>query len=482
MNGRRVAPLVACLVGSTGWLLAGEQVASAQTVVGEVDARLHSVSYERYPIAGGDAVRLERFTPFVTTLDITAWGFGLPGLSARVRSSYSEDLGAAAASWPATLPSLRLVEGYLEYARPELAVQAGRTSLVTRLGYDAFDGGRVDLRPAGLPVRATVFAGWSLARGSTLPVTSDGQNPLGEFRPSERGIVVGGRVDAQAGIGRVSATYRREVDPAASKLTSEFVAVSTALRLAEAVSLSGGVDYDVAAREWSTADVRLAWAGDLAGRRAGVAAFGRRYEPRFPLWSIWRAFSPVAYESYGGDVTIAPTAGLELRGSGEWFSFDDTGAASPLVTVEDGGWRWSAGAGWTGVPDWRFDGSFGADFGPGASTTHARVAAAWRPVPAVTASAWAARGTRPLEFRIDDAIVRSIGFDAGLQVAPRIRLDGGASWHDEERSGRFGRGFDHWRVRAGVRYGFGGASASTRAGLHPAIMRIPERPPVEDPS
>jgi len=163
-----------------------------------------------------------------------------------------------------------------------------------------------------------------------------------------------------------------------------------------------------------------------------------------------------------------------LRGMGERFTYGDPQTTSPLVSFEDDGWRWTAGARWTGLADWSFDTDFGAEFGPGASSTHARVSAAWRPVDDVRAGAWLERGTRPLEYRIDDAVIRSAGLDLRLDMGRGIMLDGGVAWFDEEREGGLEREFDHFRMRAGIRYGFG--TSADRADLHPAILRIPERP------
>jgi len=442
----------------------------AQSLRGELDVRMQSVAFERYDAAPG--VDLVRAAPLVATLDLTAWDLGIDNLSLHLRASGTDDL-ADDGVWPATEPPVRLVEGYVEYSLPRVTARAGRTYLHTRLGYESFDGARVDVRPAG-PVTLTAFGGWSLARGSSLPITSPEVSPLGEFRPAERGVVVGGAARAAAGPVRASAVYRREVDPAAEKLSSEFVALSASARVAGGVSIAGGADYDLGYEEWGSADARLGWNGRLADRPVGFGASVRRYRPRFPLWSIWGAFSPVAYTATGGHASVTPVEHLSLRGAAEWFSYGETGTESPLATFEDAGWRWTAGVGWTGLADWSFDAEFGAEFGPGASTTHARVAAAWRPIDALRTGAWVSRGTRPLEYRIDDAVVRSAGLDARLDLGSGLGLDGGVAYYDEEREGGIERGFDHWRVRAGFTYGFG--TSADRTDLHPAILRVPERP------
>lgn len=443
----------------------------AQAVRGDVDVRMQSVAFERFD--GTPTVDLVRAAPLVGTLDLTAWDLGVDNLSVHLRTSVTSDL-ADDGVWPSTEPPLRLIEGYLEYSLPKLTARAGRTWLHTRLGYESFDGARLDARPIDFPLTVTAFGGWSLARGSTLPLTSPDGNPLGEFRPGERGVVLGGAVRATVGPVRGSAVYRREVDTESSKLASEFVALSANARIGGGVSLAAGADYDLGFEEWGSADARLDWAGQVGGRQLGAGVSVRRYRPRFPLWSIWGAFSPVPYTATAARASISPFDHLTLRGTGERFTYGDPETSSPLVSFEDEGWRWTAGAGWTGLADWSFDTAFGAEFGPGASSTHARVSTAWRPVDDVRAGAWLARGTRPLEYRIDDAVIRSAGLDLSLDVGRGITLDGGVAWFDEERRGGLEREFDHWRVRAGVRYGFG--TSADRVDLHPAILRIPERP------
>lgn len=451
--------------------LPGPGSVAAQALRGEVDVRLHSVAFERFDDT--PEVDLVRGAPLVVTLGVTAWDFGVEHLSLHVRASATEDL-ADGGIWPATEPPLRLIEGYLEYSLPELTARAGRTWFHSRLGYESFDGGRLDVRPTHWPLTLTAFGGWSLARGSTLPLTSPGGAPLGEFRPAERSLLAGGALQVSTGPLRGSALYRREVDPEASKLASEFVSLAASSRIAAGLSVGGGADYDLGFREWGSADVRLDWAGAIEGRAVGAGVSRRRYRPRFPLWSVWGAFSPVAYTATAARGSVVPIQHLTVRGRAEWFTYGDAGTQSPLATFEDGGWRWTTGAGWTGLTNWAFDTEFGAEFGPGASSTHARFSAAWNPVDDVRTGIWVARGTRPLEYRIDDAVIRSIGLDARFELGDGIALDGGVAWYGEERRGRMERDFDHWRVQAGLRYGFG--TSVDRAELHPSILRIPERP------
>lgn len=463
-GGRRHALALATALWLTPSALPGQQVR------GEVDIRVQSTEFER--VASGPTVDLLRAAPVMATFDATAWGLGIEGLSLHLRTSLTDDL-ASDDVWPSTEPPVRLVEAYAEYARPGLTARAGRTPLHTRLGYESFDGAQVDVRFAG-SLSATAFGGRSLARASSLPLTSPDASPLGEFRPARRGWLFGGVLRGVGGPVRGSLVYRREVDPAASKLSSEFVAASASIRLPAGFTMTGGADYDLGFGEWGNADATLAWAGPVAGKSANLAASLRRYRPRFELWSIWGAFSPVAYREAAVNAALMPLTGLRLRGLAARYSYGDPGTSSPVVSLEDTGWRWTAGAGWTGTTDWSFDVDFGAEHGPGAATTLVRLRAAWRPIDDLKAGGWISRGTMPLEFRIDDAVVRSAGVDLEIDLGRGLRIDGGVARFDERHTGSRPRAFDHWRLYAGLRYAFG--SGADRSSLHPAILRIPERP------
>ena len=468
MTGRRWGAAAVAIAAAP---MLAPAVLHAQALRGDADVRFQSLEFERF--TGDESVELVRATPVVATLDLTAWGFGVENLSLHLRTRASDDL-ADRGAWPVVDPPLRLVEGYAEYALPRMTVRAGRAPLHTRLGYESFDGARVDLRPRGTPLTLSAFGGWSLARASTLPVTSPDVNPLGEFRPDERSTLLGGILGIVQGPVRAGVVYRREVDPEASKLASEFVGVSASARLPRGLSLSGGGDYDLGFDEWGSIDGQLLWSGLVSGRAMSAAAGIRRYRPRFDLWSIWGAFSPVPYTEATARASVTPVDGLRLRGSAARFTYGDTDTSSPLVSFEDDGWRWTAGAGWSGFSDWTFDVDFGAEYGSGASSTHVRASTAWRPREDVGAGAWVSRGTRPLEYRIDDAVVRAVGLDLEVELGRGLRVDGAIGYYDEERNGGFERSFDHWHVSGGLRYRFG--TGADRAQLHPAILRIPERP------
>jgi hypothetical protein len=153
-------------------LLAAPAVGRAQEYLIRLDARVQSVSYRGVqkdsilanqvvtgPMA---ALRLRTATlpactgltycyffragpilhggPFMTSADLTAWGFGVHGLSLHANARVGTDLSSADV-WPGTEPAVQLVEGYGEYAAERFTARLGRQIERGRLGYYGYDGG-----------------------------------------------------------------------------------------------------------------------------------------------------------------------------------------------------------------------------------------------------------------------------------------------------------------------------------------------------
>lgn len=386
-----------------------------------------------------------RGAPLVTQADLTLWGFGLPGLRARLNVRHATDL-AEAAAWPGTEPDLQLVEGYLEYQRGTLTTQAGRQFLPSRLGAYGLDGARVAWQAGSVDVVG--YGGWGLARGALLPVTSPALNPLDDFQPRDRQLVAGLEVGVRHRVGDARIEYRREVDPAVDYFVSERAAVSLALRPVARVALVAGAAYDLASAQWGSADVTATW----IGRGANVSLGARRYLPFFDLWTIWGAFSPVAYHALHGAVSVAPRRTVQFHLRGERFRFEESGAASGLVAVEDRGWRVEAGGSWQPRPDLTVDLGHHAEFGPGSASLGYEGRLTWRPHQQLTLAAQAATLRRPLEFRWSDASLTLFGGDLEWRAGDTWRLGLGATRVTEERDRPDAAAIDwnQWRFTARI--------------------------------
>ncbi len=215
-----------------GWallLLAAPAVGRAQEYLVRLDSRVQSVSYRGVqkdsilagqvvtgPSGGpetpdGYAVSCTGLTycyffragpilhggPFMTSADLTAWGFGVHGLSLHANARVGADLSSSDV-WPGTDPAVQLVEGYGEYAADRFTARLGRQIERGRLGYYGYDGGRLAYRFPKQGLTAIGYVGLGLARGSALPVTSDALNPLDDFQPPSRQLLAGGAVEWQS--------------------------------------------------------------------------------------------------------------------------------------------------------------------------------------------------------------------------------------------------------------------------------------------
>jgi len=404
--------------------------------------------------------------PLVTTADLTAWGFGVPGLSLHANARLGLDLGDSDV-WPGTNPATQLHEAYAEYATDRFTGRLGRQTERGRLGYTGFDGGRATWRLPAAGLSASAYGGLGLSRGSALPVTSAALNPLDDFQPRERQLVVGAGVEWQADLVEARAEYQREVDRDTRNFVSERAALSATFRPLLGWSLTGGAEYDFS-REWfGTADLSLRHTRERVGGAVGI----RRYRPYFDLWTLWGVFSPVPYSAYNGSLWVTPVRGLELRAGGERYRYDESGALTPLVSEEREGWRWNAGAGYAAGSRWSADLGYHAEFGPGAASRGWEASVSWRATVALTLTAEAGHLARPLEFRYSDASLDWGGLSAELRPSDRLRLTAGLVRYQEDRRRPDAAEFD-WsqtRLRAGLSWLLG--SSADRMPLPPARRR-----------
>jgi len=369
-----------------------------------------------------------RSAPLVQQADATAWGFGVTGLSLRANARLLTDL-ASADPWPGTHPTVQLLEGYAEYAGPWLTGRAGRQMFTSRLGPIGFDGARVLVRSAARRIDGDVYAGWGLATASSLPITSPVLNPLDEYRPARRGLVFGGGLGWSGVRGSLRAEYERELESDTRYFISERAALSGEYRPAVRWSLSGGAEYDLAQGWWGTADAQLRYASPSLTASIGA----RHYRPHFDLWTIWGAFSPAPYNAGTAGVWIRPLGRLELRASAERYDFAATETSTPLVDVEDAGWRTGMGATYSITSRWSVDADLHSEFGPGASSWQLERALGYSPAAATIVTLRAARLRRPLELRFDDAAVTMFSLDAAFPLGNGLQAGMGAAQFKEQR-------------------------------------------------
>jgi hypothetical protein len=404
-----------------------------------------------------------RGVPWVSQADVSMWGFGVAGLSLRANARWATDLGNEAV-WPGTEPELQLLEGYLEYARAGLTLRGGRQFLTGRLGAYGLDGARAAIRDAGRGVELVGYLGWGLARGAVVPVTDPALNPLDDFQPRDRQIVAG--LEAAVTTGRIDARveYRREVDPAVDYFVSERAAASLVLRPLRRLSVAAGAEYDLAFGEAGSADASVTWIGRGYSLNGGV----RRYRPFFDLWTIWGAFSPVPYHAIHASASVTPVPSLTVRARGERFRFADAEVFTPGVSVEDRGWRFESGVTWTPASHLVLDGSYQAEFGPGASSRGFSARVTWLPLPSLSVTAHGAQLERPLELRYNDAELTTLGLGAEYRPDARWRLGVDAIRYDERRDRPDASALDWDQLRVAGRISLFFGTNADRLRLPPA--------------
>ena len=402
--------------------------------------------------------------PAVTSAAASVWGLGVTGLSLRADARLAVDLGESE-TWPGTSPAFQLLEGYAEYSVERYTGRLGRQIYTSRLGYTGFDGARVTARFAGGRLEADGYLGWGLGRGSALPINSEALNPLDDFQPRQRQLVAGAALGWTHRLGTARLDYQREVDPRSNYFVSERVAATAVLRLPARLSLDAGAEYDVAQYQWGTADVTLRY----ASRGVGVSAGFARYRPHFELWTIWGAFSPVGYNGVNGTVSISPAPGFTVRARGARFWFEESDTETPLVTVEDRGWRVSAGASYSPTETVSLSVDHATEFGPGGSYTSLNGAVTWLPRPSLTLSLQGGRLNRPLEFRFDEATLNLLGVDVEWRFSERWRGSVSAMHLMEKRDRPDAAAFDWNQTRLSARLSVFLGGDADRLPLPPGI-------------
>lgn len=412
-----------------------------------------------------------RAAPVVTTAEGAVWGLGISGLSLHATARAALDLGAAGV-WPGTSPAMQLLEGYVQYAVPQLTARAGRQYVASRLGFQGFDGARLTLRHRGLGLEFTGYGGWGLAHGVPLPVTSPALNPLDDFQPRNRELLTGAQVGVTRPPVALRAVYEREFDPGPSYLVGERAGIGGSLDLPLALSFSGGADYDLAMGWWGSADATLGFAP--VGSWLAAAAGARRYRPHFDLWTIWGAFSPVPYHAVFGSVALRSRWGVRLRARGEQYWFAPTEAETPLVVgAKDGGWRWTLGASYSPKAPLTIDAGYYLELGPGAGAGGMDGAILYTPHERFRVSIYGAMLERPLEFRFNQSSLRAFGLEAEYRPSARLRIGADLSRYDEIRDRPDAAAVDWDQFRATTRFALLLGSTADQARIPPAVRRMP---------
>jgi hypothetical protein len=414
-----------------------------------------------YYFRPGDVLRS---IPLATTASVILWGLGVPGLTINATGRLVADVGSSDESWPGTEPAGQLIEAYAEYRRSSIIARGGRMLLASRLEPLGIDGASAKYRFYNTGFDVSAYGGWGLARAAVLPITSPALNPLDDFRPSSRQIVVGAEAGWRNDMFDTRAEYRREIDPKDHSIVSERAAVSATAQFSP-FQATGSFDYNIAEANLGSADLTVTYVQPKFTVNAGA----RRYRPFFDFWSLWSAFSPVPYNAVNASADVRATSRLTLHGRGEVYRFEDSGANTALVPqLENSGWR--ANGGGTLVVDrhWSVDANLGFEHGPGAASRSADAAVRWSPNAKYTFDVHGGALDRPLEYRFYDA--------SGLWVGARGERQFSSDWRfwgevqivgdQRDRPDAANTSLSQLRVRTGLSVSLG--SNADRLALPPA--------------
>ena len=358
----------------------------------------------------------------VATQDVslTAWGWGLQGLSfttlLRARARAGGDL-----VWPRSNDAFDMILGYAQLERGRLRVRVGRQEIRSGLGFPAFDGAWASF--AVRRYEASAYAGRSLARGLREPA-SEALRPLERFIPDQSVHLFGGAFHARLGSSTATARYQREVLADRSGLVSERASLDFTSTIPGA-RLLGSLDYDFAFEKVGKG--RLSLAAPLAQGRWLVEATASRYVPYFELSTIWGFFEPVSYSEAELRASWSPGRTLGVWASGGWRSYGETRATTVIRPLEDDGWRAGSGVRWQASDTWTVDAVYRLEWGPGAFLSSADVGAGYRPSERLAVMFQGTTFQQIEEFRLGDGRAVGGGVSFDLLLTERVSLSGGAS-------------------------------------------------------
>jgi hypothetical protein len=366
------------------------------------------------------ALAKDRVIAATQDVSLTAWGFGVQGLSfttlLRGRAHGGSDL-----LWPRSDDAFDMLLGYAQLRRGPWKVRAGRQEVRSGLGFPAFDGGSVAFTATQFQVEA--YGGRSLARGLREP-SADALRGLGDFFFDESSYLFGGSARGRVFGSTVTARYQREILADRSSLVGERASVDFVTVLPHA-RVSGSADYDFSFEQWGKSHLTLSM--PLADGHWLVEATARRYMPYFQLNTIWGFFEPVAYSEGELRANWSARPNFGMWASGGYRSYGDTHTTKVFERLTDHGWRANAGALWQPTTDWTVDASYRLEWGPGGFLNSGDVSVRYQPTEDLSVSASGSTFQQIDEFRVGEGRAVGGGLSFDWRVLDRASLTGGFS-------------------------------------------------------
>ena len=399
------------------------------------------------------ASEAESGTPITQELRVTAWP-GSRGWSARLnlRTRYGSD-----GFWPGSSRKAEALDAHIAYENDRVRARAGRLERFGGLGVHHLDGASLLWKSLDA-FRVEGFAGRSRARIVNEPYTGDLLAESDALHPDSESVLWGLEAWLRAGRLTASAMYQRDQRTDGKGLYSERAALDARWNPGM-VTLDLSTDFDWALLDFN--DVRLAALGALRSDLQGVAEF-RHYRPFFELWTLWGAFTPVAYNEGRTALRWSPGTRWRLEGQLAYRDYEDASAGAEFLPVEGDGWRALLSAA-RSLSAWSLSGTYSYLRGPGAERLSLDLDAG-RSFGAAHLGAFLVGSQRFLEFRFGEGATAGAGAEARLALeSVEIQSTLGLYRHAFDRPGF--EDYTQLRARLSAVWTFGSEPAARPTGF-----------------
>ncbi|MDH5588962.1 MAG: hypothetical protein OEZ65_10850 [Gemmatimonadota bacterium] len=353
-------------------------------------------------------------------VNLTAWGFGVEGLSVTTLLRARARAGDAFV-WPRSDDRFDALLGYAQLVRGRVRARAGRQEIRSGLGFAAFDGASVFWTPGRWAIEA--YGGWSLARGLREP-GYDALKGLESYLTDQNVHVVGGSAGYRHSLTAATVRYQREIHADRASLVSERASLDVTSTL-PGVRLSAALDYDFSFQRIGKS--HLSATVPLGGGHWLVEATARRYVPYFQLSTIWGYFEPVAYTEAETRVGWSPSSDLGIWLGGGWRSYGDAGATVVLQPLRDDGWRGSAGVQWHPMTRLAVEGRYVLEWLPGGFLNSADAVARFRVREGLGVALSGTTFQQFEQFRLGEGRAFGGGLSTDAELTDRLSFTGGVT-------------------------------------------------------
>jgi hypothetical protein len=392
---------------------------------------------------------------------VTAWGLGVPGLSATALVRLRQDLGGEF-TWPGSDDEFDALLAYAQYNRGMVRARVGRQQNLSGLGVYAYDGANVLVEPlARLSVEG--YAGRSLGRGLLQPSNTALRGvedfPIDTIDRERYLFGLSARYQPMLGTA-ISVRYQRELLGWRGAMNAERASIDLTTDAIGPVRVEAALDYDVAFNSLGKTHLRVE---APIRRNIIVDATARRYRPFFELFTIWGFFSPIPYSEAELRGTWLPQPGLRVWASGALRRYDESNAPIVLGGVTRETTRGAIGSDWLVLPQLGVQGTYRFERGYGAFLSSGEATLRWSPGERYAVFVEASAAQQIEEFRVGEGRVYGVGAGGELTLRQGIDLTGGANLYRQDFTNRASAtDWNQHRAWLALRVGFGEDPGLTR--------------------